>query len=351
VTTPDGSGLDARVVVRRAHFDIDIPLNAAPGRTIAVVGPNGAGKTTFLRALAGLAPLAPPGHILLGGARLDQVPPERRPIGVVFQDALLLPSLSAADNVAFGLRHRSGRSKTAARLEAHDWLERFSIAHRAAARPHQLSGGEAQRVALARALATEPALLLLDEPLAALDAATRPRVRDELRRHLADSAAVRIVVTHDPADATALADSLVVVEAGRVVQTGTAGALAARPASAFVAELVGTNRFEGTADGTGVVTVAPDLALVVLDASAGPVILVIEPRAVALHPERPKSSARNVWSARVEAIELVGSRARVRLDGPVPIVAEVTPAAVADLALGPGAPVWVSVKAVEILVG
>jgi molybdate transport system ATP-binding protein len=343
-------GLDARVVVNRAGFDIDVAITATPGRTVAVVGPNGAGKTTFLRALAGLSRLDPPGHVTLDGQSLDGLAPERRPIGVVFQQPMLLPGLSALENVAFGIRHRVGLPKARAREEAMRWLERLDVADRAQARSHQLSGGEAQRVALARALATNPRLLLLDEPLAALDATTRPKVRDELRRHLAESPAVRLLVTHDPADATALADELLVLEDGRITQAGTAGELAAKPATPFVAELVGTNRYDGIADGRGGVAVAPGLDLVIPGTASGSVVLVIDPRAVTLHVDEPAGSARNVWIGRIDGIEVFAGRARVRIGQPVPIVAEVTPAAVAELGLGPGVPVWISVKAVEIVV-
>jgi molybdate transport system ATP-binding protein len=342
--------LDARVIATRQGFEVDIGITAAPGRTVAVVGPNGAGKTTFLRALAGLTRVAAGSRVVLDGTSLDGMAPERRPIAVAFQQPMLLPRLTALENVAFGMRHRLGLSRSEARARAQDWLERLAVADRSHARAHELSGGEAQRVALARALATEPRLLLLDEPLAALDATTRPKVRDELRRHLAGSPAVRLLVTHDPADATALADELLVVEAGRVTQTGSAGALAAAPATAFVAELVGTNRYDGIADGRDHVTVAPGLDLVVPASGVGAVVLVIDPRAVTLHTEEPASSARNVWSGRIDGIETFGGRARVRIGEPLPIVAEVTPAAVADLALGPGVRVWVSVKAVEIAV-
>ena len=206
-------GLDARLVVDREAFRLDIALRAAPGEVVALLGPNGAGKTTALRALAGLAPLTA-GHLRLDGADLRRTPPESRPVGVVFQDYLLFPHLTALDNVAFGPRCR-GAGKAEARAQAAEWLDRMGLAGHAGARPRRLSGGQAQRVAVARALATHPRLLLLDEPLAALDARTRLEVRAQLRRHLAAFEAVAVLVTHDPLDAMVLADRLVVVEGGR----------------------------------------------------------------------------------------------------------------------------------------
>lgn len=341
------SGLDARVVVRRGSLEVDAGVRAGPGETVAVVGPNGAGKSTVLRVLAGLTALAPDGHVLLDGARIDRLPAEERPTALVFQDHLLLPHLSALDNVAYGLRRRRGLDRAAARATAGEWLDRVGVGARSGARPAQLSGGEAQRVALARALATEPALLLLDEPLAAVDAGARTALRSELRRHLASVPGVRVLVTHDPVDAAALADHVVVLEAGRVVQSGPVADLALHPATAYVADLVGTNRWVGEGDGRGGVTVGA-LALDVPTAPAGPVVLVVDPRTVALAVEHPVGSARNVWRGQVEAIETGVGVVRVRVGGPLPVVAEVTARAAAELGLAPGAPVWVAVKAVGI---
>jgi molybdate transport system ATP-binding protein len=340
-------GLDARVLVRRGALEVDACVRAASGETVAVVGPNGAGKSTVLRVLAGLTAMAPGGHVLLDGARIERVPAEDRPTGVVFQDHLLLPHLSAIDNVAYGVRRRRGLGRAAARVVAGDWLERVGVAARAGARPAELSGGEAQRVALARALATEPALLLLDEPLAAVDAGARTALRAELRRHLGSVAGVRVLVTHDPVDAAALADHVVVLEDGKVVQAGPVGDLALRPATGYVADLVGTNRWTGAGDGAGGVMVGA-VHLDVPAARLGPVVLVVDPRQVALASVRPVGSARNVWRGRVEALEPGIGVARVRVGGPLPVVAEVTQAAATELGLAPGAAVWVAVKAVGI---
>ncbi len=229
-----------RVTLGTLHLRVD--LNVEAGNVVAVLGPNGAGKTTLLRALAGLVPLTD-GRVVLDGRVLEDatngtyLPPERRPIGVVFQDYLLFPHLTALDNVAFGLRCQ-GRSRRDARQQAHEWLDRVGLGDRATVKPAELSGGQAQRVALARALAIEPRMLLLDEPLSALDVSTRADVRETLRRHLDAFRGVRLLVTHDPLEALALASQLVVLEDGRVVQSGSPTEVAERPRSAYVADLV-----------------------------------------------------------------------------------------------------------------
>ncbi|MEV4464690.1 ABC transporter ATP-binding protein [Micromonospora echinofusca] len=342
--------LDAHLVVQRDAFRLDVPLRVAAGEVVALLGPNGAGKTTALRALAGLLPLTA-GHLALGGVDLDRprghvwTPTERRPIGVVFQDYLLFPHLSALENVAFGPR-RHGADRRAARRTAHDWLTRVGLAEHADRRPRQLSGGQAQRVALARALAVEPALLLLDEPLAALDARTRLDTRAELHRHLAAHPGAALLVTHDPLDALVLADRLVVVEEGRVVQEGDAASVTARPRTDYVARLVGLNLHRGHADGHRV-RVADGLVLTVADRLDGEAFVAFRPSAVALHPTRPEGSPRNTWAATVAGVQRHGDNLRVRLDGPIGVAADVTPAAAAQLHLAPGQPVWAAVKAAE----
>jgi molybdate transport system ATP-binding protein len=256
--------------------------------------------------------------------------------------------MSALENVAFGLRAR-GVPKAQARARAEGWLERVDLADHAAARPRALSGGQAQRVALARALATEPRVLLLDEPLAALDAGARLHVRAELRRHLASFGGARLIVTHDPVDAMVLADRLVVIERGQVTQTGTAADVTRRPRSRYVAELVGVNLLHGVAAGEHAVRLAGGVELVVADPLPGhDVDVALRPQAVALHRGQPEGSPRNTWPATVADLEAARDRVRVQLDGSIPLVAEVTPAAVADLDLVPGAAVWASVKAVDL---
>jgi molybdate transport system ATP-binding protein len=344
-----GSGLDARVVAHAGRFELQVDLRVAAGETVAIVGPNGAGKSTLLRVLAGLLPLDA-GHVELDGVVLDAgpggafLPPQERPIGIVFQDYLLFPHLSVLDNVAFGLRSRGApRRRSASRAAA--WLQRVGLTEHAAHRPAELSGGQAQRVALARALVTEPALLLLDEPLAALDATARAGTRQELRRQLDAYEGVRLLVTHDPLDAAALADRLVVVDGGRVVQEGTLDQLAARPRSRYVADLVGINLLTGRAM-DGRVDVG-GLVLTVADQVSGEVLVTIPPAAVALSLTPPVGVARNVWPATIDGIERNGGRARIQLRGPVPIVAEVTEAAAGELAAA-GPEVWIAVKATEI---
>ena len=337
--------LDVDVRVALGDLRLDAQLQAAAGETVVVVGPNGAGKTTLLRALAGLVPAE--GRIVLDGEDLSSVPAEARPVGYVFQDHVLFPHMSARDNVAFGLRCR-GRGRRAARADADRWLARVGLADLADVRPAALSGGQSQRVALARALAVQPRLLLLDEPLSALDATTRVTTRRDLVHHLQAHDGVRVVVTHDPVDALAMADHLVVLEGGRVVQSGTAEEIRVRPRSRYVADLIGVNLLRGVADG-GVVR-ARDAVVVSADAVDGAVFAVFHPNAVALHRERPEGTPRNVWPGTVAALDLEGDRVRVTLDGPVPLSADVTPAAVTALGLAPGVAVWASVKATEVAV-
>jgi molybdate transport system ATP-binding protein len=345
--------LTAQVSLQLGAFDLDATIEAAPGEIVAVLGPNGAGKTTLLRALAGLVPLHRgrvelDGVVLEDSARGIHLQPERRPMGVVFQDYLLFPHLSAVENVAFGLRAR-GVAARYARARALSWLDRLGVAEVAEARPGTLSGGQAQRVALARALAIAPRVLLLDEPLAALDASARGDVRRDLKRHLASFVGIRILITHDPLEAVALADRLVILERGRVVQTGTPGDVTQRPRSRYVADLVGVNLLRGTATG-GQVALPDGASLQSADGADGDVFAVIHPRAVALHRGRPEGSPRNVWRGRASALDFQGDRVRVGIEGEMPIIAEVTPAAVRDLDLAEGGEVWVSVKATEITI-
>jgi molybdate transport system ATP-binding protein len=342
--------LDARLVVRRDGFALDVALTAGAGEVVALLGPNGAGKTTALRALAGLAPLDG-GYVELDGVRLDDpaagafTPPEHRRIGVVFQDYLLFPHLSALDNVAFGPRCRQV-PRAEARRRAAAWLDRVGLSAYAGSRPRQLSGGQAQRVALARALVTEPRLLLLDEPLAALDARTRVATRADLRRHLDAHPGATVLVTHDPLDAMMLADRLVVVEGGAVVQTGDAAEVTARPRTDYVARLVGLNLYRGTADGA-TVRLAGGFTLATADTQHGTAFVAFPPAAVALYPGRPEGSPRNTWPAVVAAVARHGDSLRVELTGPIAVAAEVTPGAAVALGLAPGRAVWASLKAAE----
>ncbi|MEU7832467.1 ABC transporter ATP-binding protein [Nonomuraea sp. NPDC049129] len=335
--------LYARLVVTRPAFTLDLTLEVAPGEVVALLGPNGAGKTTALRALAGLTRLSD-GEIVLRGRPLHTLPAEERPIGMVFQDYLLFPHLTALDNVAFGPRCH-GVPKAEARRTAAALLERVGLAERAAAKPRQLSGGQAQRVALARALAVQPDLLLLDEPLAALDAHTRLEVRSQLRRHLADFDGATVLVTHDPLDAMVLADRLIVIENGAIVQQGSPAEVARRPRTDYVARLVGLNLYRGVADGSRVKV--GELLLHTYEHLDGPAFVAFPPSAVALYRTRPDGSPRNLWQARIEGIERHGDNVRVHLDGPIIAFADITTAAVADLDLTPGQQIWASAKATE----
>jgi molybdate transport system ATP-binding protein len=342
--------LNARVKVRHNDFVLDVALDIDPGETVAILGPNGAGKTTLLRALAGL--VAVEGRVELAGEVLEdsvqkvRVQTEDRHVGLVFQDHVLFPHLNVLDNVAFGLQ---AQHRPDAKRIARGWLERAGLAEKASSMPRELSGGQAQRVALLRTLATEPRLLLLDEPLSALDVTIRAEVRRELSRQLASFGGVRLIVTHDPLDAITLADRLVVLESGQVVQSGTPAEVTARPRSRFVADLAGVNLLRGKGRGDHVELMS-GASVAAPDAGEGDVFAVIHPRAVALYLSRPEGTPRNVWHGEVEDIDLHGERVRVRVKSPVPLVAEVTPAAVRDLRLHAGGAVWVAVKATEVSV-
>jgi molybdate transport system ATP-binding protein len=363
-TTPAGQRPPARpevvlrvdATVRRGGFTLDLDLEIGPGVVLGVLGPNGAGKSTLLRALAGLTPLSS-GSIRLGDETLDDaradvfVPADRRPVGLLFQDYRLFPHLDVRDNVAFAPRSR-GAGRRESRRVAATWLERLDLTELASRRAQQISGGQAQRVALARALAAEPQLLLLDEPLSALDARTRLDVRSELRRHLEDFAGPVLLVTHDPLDAMVLADRLLVIEEGRVVQDGAPADVARRPATQYVARLVGLNLYAGIlrARGTVVLDTGGVLAVAPADGiSPGDRVLVgLRPSAVTIHTTHPEhSSPRNVWPGTVDGLELLADSVRVHVAGSPAALVDVTTAAVAELDLHPGRRVWLSAKATE----
>lgn len=344
--------LDASIALRLGSLELAVSIEVAKGEVLAILGPNGAGKSTVLRALAGLNQIDS-GFIRIDGTVMDDpdadvfVEPERRPIGFVFQDYLLFEHMTVLDNVAFGLRAR-GRSRRDARSEAHEWVARLGLADHASHRPGSLSGGQAQRVALARALAVSPRLLLLDEPLAALDVGTRTTVRRELRQHLGTFDGMRVLVTHDPVDAYALADRVAIVESGRVVQSGSLADVTAHPRSRYVADLVGVNLLQGTVR-DGALTTNDGTTVIVADAEPGPSYLVIRPHSITLTRTAPNStSARNTWPGTVVDIDRLGDRARVRLQGPVSLTAEITIAALHDLDLRPGDDIHATVKATDI---
>ena len=342
--------VDANLRVSLGNFLLDVELQVAAGEMLAVLGPNGSGKTTLLRTLSGLLPIDA-GRISIDSKVVDDpaadifVPAEKRSVGVVFQDYLLFGLLSALDNVAFGLRER-GMARSAARTRARTLLDEIGVDDNHAARPRELSGGRAQRVAVARALATEPTLLLLDEPLAALDVQTRVDTRQHLRHVLSRFGGARILVTHDPIDAVTLADRLLIVENGHAVQHGRPDDVLNNPKSSYVAELAGVNMYRGRAAGDEIDV--GDEVIVSADAHTGDVIAIIPPHSVVLHRVPPQGSARNAWPGTIVGIERTGSRVRVRVAGRMPIVAEVTPAAMSALGLAAGTQVWAAVKATEV---
>jgi molybdate transport system ATP-binding protein len=343
--------LEADVRVQRGTLTVEAEFSVGDGEVLALLGPNGAGKSTLVRVLAGLLP-PDAGRVAVDGTVWDDdgthLPAHERSVGMVFQDALLFPHLSVADNVAFGLRTRKV-AKPAAGAAAEAWLARVHLDGFGNRRPAELSGGQAQRAALARALVVDPALLLLDEPLSALDARTRLTVRAELRRHLADFPGSTVLVTHDPVDAMALADRVVVLEDGRIVQAGPPAEVARAPRTDYVARLVGLALLPGTAEGRSV-RLEGGGVVAVADEASGPVFAAVRPESVALYLTPPHGSPRNVWPARLVSATPHGATVRCELAGEVPLIADVTATAFAELGLAPGADVWATVKASEVSV-
>jgi molybdate transport system ATP-binding protein len=346
------AGLYVEVAVRRGDFTLDVAVQVAPGEVVAVLGRNGSGKSTLLAVVAGL--LRPDtGRIVLDGRVLTDtvagvaLPPHRRRIGLLAQQPLLFPHLSVLDNVAFAPL-AAGTRRRVAREVARRHLTEVNAAEFARRRPGQLSGGQAQRVALARALAADPDLLLLDEPLSAVDVELAPALRSLLQTVLADRPAV--LVTHQVIDALVLADRVVVLDGGRVVEQGPTREVLTRPRSAFAARLAGLNLVSGTAtvdglradDGTELSGLAEST---VLGAAA---VAVFTPAAVAVYADPPKGSPRNVVQDRVAALEPNGTLVRVR--GVGGLAADITPAAAVELGLHTRADVWFAVKAAEVAV-
>ena len=354
--------------------NLELTLSVGATETVALMGANGAGKSSVLQALSGLVkPDA--GHATLGGRPLFRLgtdgsartastsdfwlPPHQRGIGTLAQEPLLFPHLSVLDNVAFGPRS-AGATKAAAATTAWQWLREVDAGDLAGQKPAQLSGGQAQRVALARALATDPELLLLDEPMAALDVNTTPFLRSLLKRVLAGRRA--IIVTHDVLDALMLADRIIVMEQGRIVESGPTAAVLTHPRSAFAASLAGLNVLSGTLSGStllmsdgvkvegrpagGLLAQAPQLAPAPLAMGGPEGLAAFAPSSVSVFLSPPVGSPRNCFAVRVTELAPQGSHIRVRASG---LAADVSPAAIAELGLEPGTEVFFVVKAAEVV--
>ena len=344
--------LRADLKARVGTIELDVALEVPEGDCLALAGPSGAGKTTILRLLAGLA-TPDSGRIECGGELwLDDtgasLPPERRRCGLVFQQYALFPHLSAWQNVAYGLRDTPRGERRPRALEL---LERFGAQHLADDRPRTLSGGERQRVALARALAADPKLLLLDEPLAALDPRTGAHAARELGAFLREADIPTVLVTHDFGQAALLGDRVAVIDAGKVVQQGLAAELATAPASGFVADFTGANVLSGIARAGEAGLTRIDLdgggAVVSAEPAEGPVSVSVYPWEVELEPPESNhaGSARNHVQATVTTVTVLGARVRVGLSAPQPLTAEITDASLERLGLRPGAQVVATWKA------
>ena len=364
-----GSG-SLHVTAAVADRDVDLSLDVRPGEVVAVLGGNGAGKSTLLSLISGLlrpdtGRIVLDGDVLVDTDRRVWVPPHQRGVVLLAQQALLFPHLTAAANVAFGPRSK-GKSRADAKTVALQWLAAVDATEFADRRPAELSGGQAQRIAIARALAADPALLLLDEPMAALDVAVAPALRQLLKKVLRGGTGpprTALIVTHDLIDALSLADRVIVLEAGRIVEDGPTRTVLSQPRSAFAARIAGINLLSGVADGHGLST--PDGILIhgLLDPMCSPgeaAVAVFSPAAVAVHLSLPTGSPRNHVAVTIAELEPRGELVRVHAasadrqtdapGGTDGLVADITAASAADLDLIPGKLVHFAVKATEVTI-
>ncbi len=345
------------VAAQVSTFSVACDFQVDGGKTVALVGASGAGKTSVLRTIAGLL------HPLRGSVACDDdvwadaargvfIPPQQRDCAMVFPGYALFGHMSALENAAFGLR-ASGHAGSDVLRRAQESLELAGVGSLAARKAGSLSSGEAQRVAIARALAMEPRVLLLDEPLSAIDVERRAPVREALRRIITQAGIAAVLVTHDPVEAMLFSESLVVMEAGAVVQRGTPDDLRERPRSSYVAAFAGVNLYRGIArplDGDISEVDIDGATLTVLGRLTGAVALVIDPDAVVLSRSRPESSARNALFGPVAQLVPDGASVRVNIASTPPIVARVTKRSVQELELAPGTSIYAIFKASEIRV-
>ncbi len=350
------SDLTAKIELRRdGDFVLDVDFALASGQTTALLGPNGSGKSTLVKALAGLLPIDA-GSITLAGRSLDApaagifVPTEERGVGVVFQRYLLFEHLDVLDNISFA-PVMAGTRRSEARAAAHRWVADLGLDGLESRKPSQLSGGQAQRVAIARALASKPHVLLLDEPLAALDIETKASLRRLLKDTLDAFEGPRLLITHDPVDAFLLAERVLIIEDGKITQAGSPIDLAQRPATPYAAALAGLNLLAGENAGGSITLSDSAQGLATANTQmAGPVLVTINPNAIALHTDKPSGSPRNSWQTTIATVEGSGDITRVTLADPLPLNVDITPGAASSMQLEPGAPVWASIKATEVFV-